>query len=67
MYRMVMDRIKNPIVFNICVLGALVGLTELIKPESVMKVLEKRVPQDMLDINARALEIGLDLGVGGRK
>lgn len=61
MYRAVMDRIEKSIVFNICVLGALVGLTEMIKPESIMKVLEKRVPNDMLDINREALEIGLEL------
>lgn len=67
MYKAVMGRIEKPIVFNICVLGALVGLTELIKPESIMKVLEKRVPSDMLDINRKALEIGLGLVSSGRK
>ena len=61
MYRAVMERIEKSVVFNICVLGALVGLTELIKPESIMKVLEKRVPEDMVDINRDALEIGLGL------
>jgi 2-oxoglutarate ferredoxin oxidoreductase subunit gamma len=61
MYKAVMDGIEKSIVFNICVLGALVGLTELVKPDSIMKVLEKRVPSDMLDINRKALEIGLGL------
>lgn len=61
MYKAVMERIEKSVVFNICVLGALVGLTELIKPESIMKVLEKRVPEDMVDINRDALEIGLGL------
>jgi 2-oxoglutarate ferredoxin oxidoreductase subunit gamma len=67
MYKAVMGRIEKPIVFNICVLGALVGLTELINPESIMKVLEKRVPSDMLDINRKALEIGLGLVSSARK
>ena len=61
MYKTVMDRIGKPIVFNICVLGALIGLTRLMKPESIVKVLEKRVPNDMLDINRMALELGLGL------
>jgi 2-oxoglutarate ferredoxin oxidoreductase subunit gamma len=61
MYKTVMDRIGKPIVFNICVLGVLIGLTRLMKPESIVKVLEKRVPHDMLDINRMALELGLGL------
>ena len=38
MHRTVMDKIGKPIVFNICVLGALLSLTDLMSPESIMKV-----------------------------
>ena len=47
MYEQVMERI---------------GITELIDANAVMKVLEKRIPEDFLDMNRRALDIGLGLG-----
>ena len=59
MYKSIMDEIGNPVVFNICMLGALLGLTEIIKPASVIEVLSLRVPSDFLDINKKALKIGL--------
>jgi len=61
MYRQVMDKIRRPIVFNICMLGAFIKLTQLVKPESIMKVLEMRIPSGFLDINKQALELGLHL------
>lgn len=62
MYHTVMDQIGKPIVFNICMLGAVLGLTGLVRPESIMKVLETRIPSDFLDMNRKAMELGLDLG-----
>ena len=59
MYETVMAKIGKPIVFNICMLGAVIALTELVKPESVMKMLALRIPQDFLDMNRQALDIGL--------
>ncbi len=64
MYETVMDQIGKPIVFNICMLGAVVGLTQLVRPESIMKVLEQRIPSGFLDMNRQALELGLELGQG---
>ncbi len=61
MFRTVMERIGKPIVFNICMLGAVLGLTDLLKPESILKVLERRMPAAFLDMNRQALEIGLEL------
>ncbi|OEU67361.1 MAG: 2-oxoglutarate ferredoxin oxidoreductase subunit gamma [Desulfobacterales bacterium PC51MH44] len=61
MCRTVMDKIGKPIVFNICMLGAVIGLTELVKAESIMKVLEIKIPPDLIEINRTALEIGLQL------
>jgi 2-oxoglutarate ferredoxin oxidoreductase subunit gamma len=43
-------------------LGAVIALTEVVKPESIMKSLEKRVPADFLDMNRKALDIGMRLG-----
>ena len=62
MYRTVMDKIGKPIVFNICMLGALIGLTDIVKPESIMKVLAERIPSDFIEINRKALNIGMELG-----
>jgi 2-oxoglutarate ferredoxin oxidoreductase subunit gamma len=61
MFRTVMERIGKPIVFNICMLGAVLGLTNLLKPESILKVLERRMPAAFLDMNRQALDIGLEL------
>ena len=62
MYETVMAKIGKPIVFNICMLGAVIALTGLVKPESIMKSLENRIPADFLDLNRKALDIGLKLG-----
>lgn len=64
MYETVMDKIGKPIVFNICMLGAVVGLTQLVRPESIMKVLEQRIPSGFIEMNRQALELGLEMGQG---
>jgi 2-oxoglutarate ferredoxin oxidoreductase subunit gamma len=43
-------------------LGAVVSLTQLVKPESIMQVLESRIPAGFIDLNRRALDVGLELG-----
>jgi len=66
MYTTVMDKIGKPIVFNICMLGALLAISELISPDSIMKVLETRIPSGFLDMNRQALDIGMQLGADYR-
>jgi 2-oxoglutarate ferredoxin oxidoreductase subunit gamma len=61
-YPNVMEKIGKPIVFNIAMLGTLIGMTEMVAPESIMKVLENRIPPDFLDMNRQALDLGLALG-----
>ena len=61
MYKAVMNEIGKPVVFNICTLGALLGLIPLVKKESIIRVLQHRIPSEFLDMNRRALEIGLQL------
>ena len=61
-YTTVMEKIGKPIVFNICMLGALLALTDLVQPESVMKVIKTRIPKGFLELNQKALDIGLELG-----
>ena len=62
MYKTVMDEIGKPIVFNICMLGAVVGLTDLVQPASIMNVLEERIPSGFLEMNRQALQLGLAMG-----
>ena len=61
MYQSVMDTIGRPIVFNICMLGAVIRLTEIVKPESIMNVLADRIPSSFLDMNQKALNVGMEL------
>jgi 2-oxoglutarate ferredoxin oxidoreductase subunit gamma len=61
MYRKVIEKIGKPIVFNICMLGALIELTGLVRLESIVKTLENKIPRDFLPMNRDALELGRDL------
>lgn len=62
MYETVIKKIGKPIVFNICMLGALIGITDLLKPDSIMQVLKSKIPPAFIHMNQKALEIGMDLG-----
>ena len=62
MYQSVMDKIGKPIVFNICMLGTVIAMTDLISPGSIMRVLENRIPADFLEINQQAMDLGLEIG-----
>jgi 2-oxoglutarate ferredoxin oxidoreductase subunit gamma len=64
LYKTVMEKIGQPIVFNICMLGAVIGLTKLIRPESIMKVLEEQINPRFLEMNRQALDLGLKLVEG---
>ena len=61
MYKAVMERIGKPVVFNICMLGAVIGLTQILKTESILKVLETKVPSAFLEMNRKGLDLGLEL------
>ena len=62
LYESVMEKIGKPIVFNICMLGSVIRMTDLVTPDSIMKVLETRILPDFLGINRQALDLGLELG-----
>ncbi len=61
-YETVMEKIGKPIVFNITMLGALFGVRQLFNPDSLLKVISKRVPADFVSLNQDAFALGLDLG-----
>lgn len=62
MYETVMEKVGNPIVYSICVLGVLVGITEIVRPEAILAVLKARIPEELLAMNHRAFDMGLVLG-----
>jgi 2-oxoglutarate ferredoxin oxidoreductase subunit gamma len=43
-------------------LGAVISLTEIVRPESIMKVLATRIPKGFIEMNQKALELGMALG-----
>ena len=45
----------------VCVLGALIGLVELVSKEAIEEVLARRVPRDFLEMNRQALDLGYNL------
>ena len=42
-------------------LGAVIGLTQIVKTDSIMKVLETKIPSGFLDMNKKAMDLGLQL------
>ena len=58
MYKTVMDKIGKPVVFNICVLGALLHLVPIVRYKSVLEVLRASAQKEFLDMNKTALELG---------
>jgi len=62
MHQTVMEKIGKPIVFNIFMLGVVISMTQLLKPESIIKVLETRIPSGFLEMNRQALNHGMAMG-----
>ena len=61
MYEAVLTHIKNPIVYNLCVLGAFIYLIPLVQQVSLNKVLENHFSSDLLSVNKQAFQLGLQL------
>jgi len=61
MYKYVMENIGNPSVANVCMLGALQTLTNIVNMESLIKVLETRTPANFFEMNKKALDLGVQL------
>ena len=65
-YNTVMETIGKPVVFNIAILGALLGIYPVVKTESVSKILQTKFPGSFHADNARAFDVGLELGAKHR-
>lgn len=62
MYDTVVKEIGKPIVYSVCVLGALIGMTGICKAESALSVIEDAMPAAFFDMNKKALELGIAMG-----
>ena len=62
LYEEVLRVIGTPVVFNISVLGALIGMYPVVKKESVLQVLAGKFPASFMEENTKALEVGLAMG-----
>lgn len=62
LYQAVLDQIGKPVVFNISVLGVLIGLRPIVHKQSVLKVLADKFPPSFMAGNTQALELGYELG-----
>lgn len=56
------ENFKNRIVTNVVALGALNELAELVSPDAMRKAVSKRVPHAHLNINLKALDLGIAEG-----
>lgn len=66
MYERVMAQFEKPIVFNTCMLGAVIGLTGVVGLDAVEKVLDQRLPPAFMELNRQALQSGFELGIPNR-
>lgn len=57
----VMEKIGKSVVLNICLLGAVVELTGLVKPESVKALIRDRFSSSFHEMNLKALDLGSEL------
>ena len=63
-YRTVLDELGSAQSQNVCMLGALVAITGIVKPESLAKAVEARFGGRGATANVHALALGLELGAG---
>lgn len=61
MYRSVQKEFGDTIVLNICMLGAVQALTQLVRKESIQETIQNRVPSKSLELNRQALDLGIKL------
>ena len=61
LYDTALGKAGNPVTMNICMLGAVVGLTGVVSRESVLKTISTRVPPEFLDVNQKAFFLGAAL------
>lgn len=59
-----LEQIGNAVAANFVMLGAGLGYTRLLDPEAVRQAMRHQVNPRFLDVNLKALDLGLKLGAG---
>ncbi len=59
-----LEKIGNAVAANFVMLGAGLGYTALLDPEAVRQAMRHQVNPRFLDVNLKALDLGLELGAG---
>jgi len=59
--KLVKEKLGTVLPTNICFLGTLVGISKIVKVDSVKKAILNRVPKDSGSFNLKAFELGLSL------
>ncbi len=60
--RVAIEQFGKPVVANMIILGAFVGMTELVSRGALVLAARENVPEKLRAMNVRAIEIGLNLG-----
>ncbi len=58
MHQTVVEKLGSSVALSTCMLGALLGLREIINPKAVLKVLKVRIPADYYEMNVEAFRLG---------
>ncbi len=58
MQQTVVEKLGSSVALSTCMLGALLGLREIINPEAVIKILKVRIPADFYEMNVDAFWLG---------
>jgi 2-oxoglutarate ferredoxin oxidoreductase subunit gamma len=59
--RLARNQLNNGVVANMIALGAVASLLGVVSRDSILKVIEKRVPSRFIDVNTQALDLGFSL------
>jgi len=60
-YDSVMEKIKNPVTLNMCMLGAVVILTGIVNLESLKSLIKEKFHESFYEMNAEAVDLGAEL------
>ena len=61
MYNSVIEKIGKPVVFNVCMLGAVCNIIEIVKMGSILKTISDKLSVNKVEMNQEALKLGYNL------
>lgn len=61
LYTSLKNELNTTLGLNICMLGAVIGIVNVVKPESIEKTIEDEMPAQFVELNKKAFNLGLSL------